>query len=135
MIRKKAREYAFILLFEYRFQPDAIEGILKDFIDEYNPGDQQAYIEGVVGGVIENLATIDEKINDFAKGWTTDRISNVSMAILRLAIYELDFCDDIPAVVSVNEAVNLATKYEGEEAAPFINGILGQISGMTGAKK
>ena len=96
MIRKKAREYAFILLFEYRFQPDAIEGILKDFIDEYNPGDQQAYIEGVVGGVIENLSAIDEKINEFAKGWTTDRISNVNMAILRLAIYELDFCDDIP---------------------------------------
>ncbi len=135
MNRKKAREYAFILLFEYKFQPGEIEQILVDFIDEYNPGQQQEYIERVVRGVAANTEVIDSKIGELSKGWSTERISNVTLSVLRLGIYEIEFCDDIPAAVSVNEAVNIAKKYEGEEAAPFVNGILGRLSGLTGAKK
>ena len=67
MNRKKAREYAFILLFEYKFQPDEIERILSDFVAEYAPGDQQEYIEKVVLGTIENLSEIDEKIGELSK--------------------------------------------------------------------
>ena len=135
MNRKKAREYAFILLFEYKFQPQEIEQILADFIEEFNPGEQQEYIERVVRGVIENKTSIDEKIGELSKGWKTDRISNVTLSALRLGAYEIEFCDDIPAAVSVNEAVNIAKKYDGDEAAPFVNGILGKLSGLTGAKK
>lgn len=135
MNRKKAREYAFILLFEYKFQPDEIRNIMDDFIRDFAPGEQQAYIEKVVMGTIENLERIDEKIGTLSEGWKTERISNVSLSILRLATYEIEFCDDIPSVVSINEAVSLAKKYEGEETAPFVNGILGKMSGKTGAKK
>ncbi|MBR5156051.1 MAG: transcription antitermination factor NusB [Clostridia bacterium] len=135
MNRKKAREYAFILLFEYKFQPEEIERILSDFIEEYNPGDQQEYIEKVVRGVVSNKEGIDKKIDELSQGWKAERISNVSLAVLRLAAFEIEFCDDIPAVVSVNEAVSLAKKYDGDEAAPFVNGILGKLSGMTGVKK
>lgn len=135
MNRKKAREYAFILLFEYKFQPDEIKNIMDDFVRDFAPGEQQAYIEKVVMGTIENLESIDEKIGTLSEGWKTERISNVSLSILRLATYEIEFCDDIPTVVSINEAVSLAKKYEGEEAAPFVNGILGKMSGKTGAKK
>lgn len=135
MNRRKAREYAFILLFEYKFQPDEIERLIADVIEEYTPGQQQEYIERVVRGVVSNLQEIDKKISELSKGWNIDRISSVSLSVLRLATYEIDFCDDIPAVVSVNEAVALAKKYEGEEAAPFINGILGKMGGMTGACK
>ncbi len=129
MNRTKAREYAFILLFEYKFQPEEIETILADFVEEYKPGSQQEYIEKVVRGVISNLDDIDGKISELSKDWKIDRISCVSLAVLRLAAYEIDYCDDIPAPVSVNEAVALAKKYDGEEAAPFINGILGKLSG------
>ncbi len=135
MNRKKAREYAFILLFEYKFQPDEIKNIMDDFVRDFAPEEQQSYIEKVVMGTIENLESIDEKIGTLSEGWKTERISNVSLSILRLATYEIEFCDDIPAVVSINEAVSLAKKYEGEEAAPFVNGILGKMSGKTGAKK
>ena len=135
MNRKKAREYAFILLFEYKFQPDEIRNIMDDFVRDFAPGEQQDYIEKVVMGTIENLESIDEKIGTLSEGWKTERISNVSLSILRLATYEIEFCDDIPSVVSINEAVSLAKKYEGEEAAPFVNGILGKMSGKTGAKK
>ena len=127
MNRTKAREYAFILIFEYRFQPDEIKTILANFIEEYEPGNQKEYIEKVVLGVADEIDAIDEKIGQLSKAWETDRISCVSLAILRLAIYEITKCDDIPFAVSVNEAVALAKKYEGEEAAPFVNGILGSL--------
>ena len=130
MNRTKAREYAFVLLFEYKFQPEEIETILSDFIEEYNPGTQQEYIERVVKGTVAEIEKIDEKIAEVSKDWKVDRISCVSIAVLRLAVYEILFCDDIPAAVSVNEAVGLAKKYDGDEAAPFVNGILGKISGM-----
>lgn len=130
MNRTKAREYAFILLFEYKFQPDEIETILQDFIDEYTPGEQQEYIQRAVRGTVAKLEEIDKKIDGASNDWKVERMSCVSLAVLRLAVYEIMFCDDIPSVVSVNEAVSLAKKYDGEEAAPFVNGILGKISGM-----
>lgn len=127
MNRTKAREYAFILIFEYRFQPDEIETILANFIEEYEPGNQQEYVENVVKGVVKKIDVIDSKIEEMSKFWEKDRISCVVMAILRLAIYEIMMCKDIPFAVSVNEAVALAKKYEGEDALPFVNGILGKI--------
>ncbi len=130
MNRTKAREYAFVLLFEYKFQPDEISSILSDFVVEFNPGAQQEYIERVVKGTVEHIDEIDEIIGNVSTDWKVERISCVSLAILRLAVFEIKFCDDIPSVVSVNEAVGLAKKYEGEEAAPFVNGILGKIGEM-----
>lgn len=129
MNRTKAREYAFILLFEYRFQPDEIESILSGFIEEYKPGSQTEYIEKVVRGVVSNVKEIDEKIENAAKGWSAERISCVCSAVLRLAVFEMMQCGDIPEAVSVNEAVALAKKYDGEEAAPFVNGVLGGMAG------
>ncbi|MBQ9757299.1 MAG: transcription antitermination factor NusB [Clostridia bacterium] len=127
MNRTKAREYAFVLIFEYKFQPDEIERIVEDFVNEYNPGGQQDYIKNVVLGTAKNIAEIDQKIDEASKDWKVERLSCVSLAVLRLAVYELLFCPDIPNAVSVNEAVGIAKKYEGEEAAPFVNGILGKI--------
>ena len=135
MNRKKAREYAFILIFEYKFQPDEIDRILNDFIEEYNPGEQTEYIQKVVRGVIDNIEAIDNKISSFSESWKLDRISNVSLSVMRLATFEIDYCEDIPNPVAVNEAVSLAKKYEGEEAAPFVNGILDKIAHAEGAVK
>ncbi len=135
MNRKKAREYAFVLLFEYKFQPDEIETLLEDFVKEYDPAGQTEYIKRVVLGVAHNVDEIDKKIGELSKDWKTDRMSSVTLSVLRLAAYEIEFCEDIPAVVSINEAVSLAKKYDGEEAAPFVNGILGKFSSLTGAGK
>jgi N utilization substance protein B len=135
MNRKKAREYAFVLLFEYKFQPDEIHTLLDDFILEFNPEDQKEYIERVVLGTVENIAEIDKKIGELSAGWKVERLSSVTLSVLRLAAYEIEYCDDIPDVVAVNEAVALAKKYDGEEAAPFVNGILGKLSGMIGTKQ
>lgn len=125
--RRKAREYAFILLFEYRFQPDCIQEILEDFFAQNETGDQGDYIRRTVEGAISHLEEIDGVIARYAKGWTTERISVACMAVMRLAVYEIQYDESIPAGVSVNEAVALAKKYDGEESAPFVNGILGKF--------
>ena len=125
--RRKAREYAFILLFEYKFQPEEINTILEDFFSEYKTGEQEEYIRSVVEGVIGNLDEIDELISSYSKKWSVDRISAVCMALMRLAVYEMRFIEDIPLNVSVNEAVNLTKLYDGEESVSFVNGILGNI--------
>ena len=127
MNRRKAREYAFILLFQYRFQPNDMEEILADFFAQYDAGEQAGYIRDVVEGTVREIEDIDTHISAFAKGWEVSRISAVSIAVLRLCVYEMYHCDDIPLSVSVNEAVNLAREYEGEGAAPFVNGVLGNI--------
>lgn len=133
MNRTKAREYAFILLFEYRFQPDEIGAILERFDEEYNLDTQKEYIEDVVLGAARDIEEIDAAINS-ASDRTIQRMSYVCAAVLRLAVYEITRRDDIPGMVSLNEAVSLAKKYDGEEAAPFVNAVLDKIIKAQAAK-
>lgn len=87
-----------------------------------------AFAEKVATGVQDNEAVIDEKIEQNIHGWKMSRLSRVSLALLRLAIYEMMYEKDIPLSVSINEVVDLAKKYGGSEDAPFINGVLGSIA-------
>ncbi len=124
--RRKAREYAFILLFEYRFQPEDIQEILNDFLEEHDAGEQEGYIREVVEGTVSHVKEIDAIIEDYAKGWSADRISAVCMAAMRLAVYEMKYMESIPLNVSVNEAIAITKEYDGEESVAFVNGILGK---------
>lgn len=135
MNRTKAREYAFILIFEYRFQPDEIESLLASFAEEYAPGTQLEYVEEVVRGTIRELAEVDRLINGAVTDRTQNRVSCVCTAVLRLAVYEILKRDDIPAMVSLNEAVSLAKKYDGDESAPFVNAVLDRIIKTRAAAK
>ena len=125
--RRKAREYAFILLFEYKFQPDEIQEILEDFLAEHDAGEQAGYIREVVEGTVSHIEEIDALIASYAKKWSTDRISIVCMAAMRLATYEMKYMESIPLTVSVNEAVAITKEYDGEESVSFVNGILGNM--------
>lgn len=127
MNRREARKQVFLLLFQYKFQPDDTEELLNAFFEENNAGQQKGYIREVVSGVTENVEELDRILGEYSKDWQVDRISSVSLAVLRLATYEMLYIDDIPKAVSVNEAVALAKEYEGEEATPFVNGILGKL--------
>ena len=127
MTRKEAREEAFILVFEKEFSSDSLEDILEiDILARDIKPDE--YIKTVFFGVFENLKTIDKTISENAVGWSINRISKTSLAILRLALFEMNFMDDIPVSVSINEAVELAKKYATKEDASFINGILATVS-------
>lgn len=127
MERKKAREYAFIILFQYKFQPEEVGDILADFFLEHDVRNQEEYIGSVVSGVVKSVEEIDSKIMEFSRGWSLDRISAVSLAALRIGTYEILYRDDVPAPAAVNEAVNLTRKYAGDEAVGFVNGVLGSI--------
>lgn len=128
MNRSKEREQAFILVFEKAFNPEsAIEDIFSLAIESefMEPSD---FARTLATKTVENVEEIDSKIQEFAVGWTLSRITKVSLSILRIAICEILYMDDIPVSVSINEAVELAKQYAGKEDSAFINGVLGSIS-------
>lgn len=130
--RKKAREEAFLLLFENSFNSYSLDEILKlksEIEDKENKNEKiEEFTKELFEGVKEHQEEIDSLINEHSKAWSKDRISKVAMTILRLSIFEILFREDIPSGVSINEAVELAKKYGSSEEPGFINGILGTIS-------
>ena len=131
MSRKVAREIAFKVVFSYDFQGDEIG--VTDLIDDLKKEntditlEDDAYIQNVVDGVIQNKEKLDEIIQKYLKGWTMERISKTDLAILRLATFEILFREDIPYKVSVNEAVELAKAFSDESSSSFINGVLAGV--------
>jgi N utilization substance protein B len=91
-------------------------------------GDQIDYVHGVFFGTADRLSEIDGLIADAAQGWTIARLSKVTVSIMRLAIYEMLAVEDVPKRVALNEAVELAKKYDEDSAPAFINGVLNTIS-------
>lgn len=87
----------------------------------------KVYIHNIIEGVMKEVSAIDQYIIKNSKDWTIDRMSRIDLAIMRVAIFEILYREDIPASVSINEAVELAKKYSHEDAGSFINGILGSI--------
>ncbi len=126
MTRRQAREEAFILIFEKQFNSLEVSEILE-IAKEVRDLEPDDYIKSVFSGVYDNLDTIDGIISENAIGWKLNRISKVSLCILRLAIYEMKYIENIPVSVSINEAVELAKKYATKEDASFINGILSTV--------
>ena len=127
MTRREARELAFILLFERSFSNEAIAEILENAGEARDiVGDTFAI--SLAEGAVEHTEEIDELISSHAHNWSRERLSRVALAILRLAIYEMQWVEDIPTSVSINEAVELAKRYGGDADASFINGVLGGIA-------
>ena len=127
MTRREAREEAFILIFEKQFNDDSIDAILE-LATEVRDIKPDEYIKDTFYGVFSNKEEIEAVISKFAVGWSINRISKTSLAILRLAIYEMKYNDSIPISVSINEAVELCKKYATKEDASFVNGILSSFA-------
>ncbi len=137
MNRKTARENAFILLFE-----NAIKEISKDETAEeiYAKATEirglevDGYVKKVFFGSIENAQIISETVEKCLVGWSKERVSFVSLAIITLSTYELMFMEDIPVRVSINEAIELSKKYDEEKAYSFVNGVLNKVAEVLGRK-
>ena len=142
MSRTKAREIALHLIFEMGFRKfeeeqlderldaDIMASISVDialYAGKLSE-EQTAYIRAVVKGVAGHLDELDRTIEANAKGWKFNRLSRMTVAVLRLAIYEMRYVDDVPAAAAINEAVELAKVYDTAEAASFINGVLGAVA-------
>ena len=134
MTRREAREAVFGLLFESEFRTDeSAEDIFYTSVQNREiPEDE--YIKKAYFTTRDKLCEIDKTIGDNAKGWKTERLTNVSRSILRLSVYEMMYEDSIPNSVSINEAVELAKKYDDEKARAFINGVLNSVKNGLEAK-
>lgn len=142
MTRNTAREIATHLAYELSFTELSVEEFLNTRLSEDSfgalapehelyaelPNAKQAqYIRRLVSGVADHAAELDTYIEKYAKGWRFERISLVASAIMRVAMFEILYMPDIPHGVAINEAVEIAKKYEAEEVTKFINGILGSF--------
>lgn len=146
MSRRLARESAIKFLFSIDFNKEEdLEEMLGEFFDapdeqiddEYQDmlsENDIKYAEEVIKGTIDNMQHIDKLIQGNITGWTKDRIIKVDLAVLRLALYEILYRDDIPDSVAINEAIELAKKYSTEESGSFVNGVLGKIVRESGPK-
>ncbi len=126
MNRFKQREQAFFLIFENQFNPLDNQEAIEIYSENVEPvGD---YAIEILSGVKEKESELEEIIVQFSNGWKLNRLPKVNVAILKLALYEMNFVDNMPDGVVINEAVELAKKYSSNEDASFINGILGAYS-------
>lgn len=140
MTRTNAREIAVHFSFELGFStataqqlldacftPEsfALLGAEEPLYAEFPDEKQQAYIRQLVTGVALHGAELDGYIEKYAIGWRFSRIDRVAAAIMRVAMYEILYMPDIPDAAAINEAVEIAKSYEGDEVVAFINGILG----------
>lgn len=129
MTRRGAREAAFVALFQVDVGRMRPETAIQTTLTDREAGCRNLeYIDKVVLGTLRNLESIDNAISRLAIGWTLDRMGAVDRNLLRLAVYEILFLDDVPVNVAINEAVTLAKKYGDEESWKFVNGILGKLA-------
>ena len=133
--RREARELLLGLVYEMDFRPDEDKDVIFEVSTDVREIPENDYIKNGYFTICEKLADIDACIAKHSVGWKTERMSRVSRAILRLGTYELLFADDIPSKVTINEAIELAKKFDDDKARSFINGILNAVKDETGEKK
>ncbi len=134
MDRRGYREAAFIMLFEADFKQDEnYEEFYTSALDIGGYEDDE-YLKNVFFGVLDTKGTLDAEIAATAKGWKLNRLSKVVLNIMRISVYEMLNMSDVPYAVSINEAVELAKKYDDEKAPKFVNGVLNTVAQNKGLK-
>ncbi|MGN0317962.1 MAG: transcription antitermination factor NusB [Lachnospira sp.] len=130
MTRTIMREHIFKLLFRVEFHnPAELEEQIKLYFAELPDVKESEYnyINDKTLRIAEIIPELDAKINEISDGWPTNRIGKAELSIMRLAVYEILFDEDIPSSVAINEAVELAKKYGSDNAASFVNGVLAKL--------
>ena len=140
MTRGNARELAIHLIYAREFTGEEPETIVaarleKEYYSKLSQENQvyeerpskaqRAYIDSVVSGVANRLEDLNDIISRYSIGWDISRISRLTRTVMQLAIFEIQFVDDVPTGVAISEAVRIVKMYDGEDAGAFVNGILG----------
>ncbi len=133
MTRRKLRENVFTILFQYDFFPsEEIDEQIKLYLDSESQKDfseqEKLEIEVRAKSAILQIPEIDQQIEKKAEGWTIARMGKVELTIIRLALFEMLYDTEIPNPVAINEAIELAKKFGGDEAPSFVNGILAKLA-------
>ncbi len=134
MNRRKARRMAFELVYEYSYHSNEPADLFYEFELENREAEDDPYVRRLFFGIKDVMTELDEEIKANAVGWGFERLSPVSLAIMRLAVYEMLYEEDVPYSVSINEAVELAKSFDHEKAPKFINGVLNAVAERKGLK-
>jgi N utilization substance protein B len=128
-LRRDAREAAIQFLYQIdTHRPEKIDTALTEFWAQSDVSKNvRGFAEVLVRGAMEKMPEVDAKIRTLADNWDFERLAVVDRNILRLAIYEMLFCPDIPPVVSINEAIEIAKKFSTADSGKFVNGILDRV--------
>jgi N utilization substance protein B len=128
--RREGREVALQLLFHWDLNvQQSLGGAELELFWEFRPSIQgvRTFATNLLNGVIARQATIDEKITKYTANYELKRISAVDRNILRMAIYEMFYAEDVPPIVAINEAIDIAKKFGTEESGKFVNGVLDRV--------
>lgn len=131
MTRREIRENVFMMLFRVEFHDqDEMDEQISLFEDELASLREKdmIYIKDKCKSIFEKIDEIDSAVNEVSSGWKTSRMSKVDLSIIRLAVYEIKYEEEIPFKVSINEAVELAKKYGTDDSPSFVNGILAKFA-------
>ena len=131
MRRREQREHIFKLLFMTQFNeegemPEQLS-LYFDSLEELTE-EEQAVMKKKYDDILAHIEEIDQELNEYSQGWKTHRMNRVDLTALRLAYYELKYDDDIPTGVAINEAVELAKLFGGEDSGSFVNGVLARVA-------
>ena len=128
MTRNESRETLMQLMYEMDAAKNMDVETATALIEDRLSGNHIARGKALVSNIIENLEEVDETINKSSNSWKTGRMPKVDLAIMRLAVGEMKYGEDVPAAVAINEAINLAKKYSTDQSSKFIHGVLGAVA-------
>lgn len=130
MRRSKVREHIFKMLFSIGFDAADADEQIELYLEQVEEASEEEceYMRKKVKAIAEHEEEIDTMINEHTTGWKTGRMNKVDLSILRLAVYEMKWDDEVPVKVAINEAVELAKNFSGDEGPAFINGVLGKFA-------
>jgi N utilization substance protein B len=126
--RRKSREFALQVLYQLNITKQETITALTQFQEHFSPnGEADDFLEHLVLGVLEHCQEFDRLIEQYSENWRLDRINMIDRNILRMALFELLYWEEIPPKVTINEAIDLGKRYGSEDSGSFINGILDRI--------
>ena len=126
--RRETREWIIQFLFQLDFNPEPIDSALKDFWEEKDPKEREkTYAEEIIKGVVQHKDELDDRLSQYAKRWDSERMGAVDRTVMRVALFEMLYREDVPPVVSINEAVHFAKDFSSFQSGRFVNGVLDRI--------
>ena len=126
--RRQTREWIIQFLFQLDFNATPIDVALKDFWEGKEPSDREkTYAQEIIKGVVQRKDELDDRLSQYAKRWDSERMGAVDRTVMRVALFEMLYRDDVPPVVSINEAVHFAKDFSSFQSGRFVNGVLDRI--------